>query len=918
MPTRAEISRSLAEADYPGLGRYIWRPENGGLQWSAGLCEIYGRKVAPASEAEFMACLHPDDRVRVEGETEAFLTAGADSYSHNFRILRPNGEQRYILDRARIDRDAKGRVTAIHGLNIDVTDFPHLAHGSMDNESRNLPERSDAMLPAGHSSEARLALGKRAGGLAMADIDYVKGTVSLSGTAARLFGLGDRAMIVPREAVHAAFHPEDRAALMKKIEALIDARTGGNLKAEHRVQLPDGTVRWVRVQVQIEFAERGGKRRATQGIMAAVDLTELKKTEAKLRESEERLALAQEVAKIAVWDVNLLNGEAVWTDSLYEMLEVDRSQKGSPDLFFQHVHPDDREDVAQRYDTAIADNVLFDAEFRVIRGDGQLRHIVGLGRVVEESEGKPVRMIGVNFDVTDRKSAELRLAERETQLATFVTHAPTAISMFDRDMNYLAHSRRVISHYRLPEDTDLTGRNYYEVFPDTSDEWREVHKRALAGETLSAEEQPFPRADGQTDYLRWTMAPWERPDGQIGGAIISSEAITEQVETRLALAKSESRYRTLFERMDEGFCVLEMGVDEMERADYRILEANPAFFAITGLQDDLVGRWHREALPDLEDYWYEIYGAVADTGEPMRFQRYAAALDIWFDTFAFRIGTPDERRVAVLFKDISEQKRHQQHLDLLLKEVNHRAKNVLSLVTVIAKRTASGGVEGFMDRFSERIRALAANQDLLVRSEWQTIPLEDLARAQLAHFAEMLDYRIEVDGPELPIIPAAAEKIGMALHELATNAAKYGALSNETGRIRITWHYDEGSDREFVMKWSEEGGPKVVEPTRTGFGSLVSGSVLGTSLNGEATAEYPASGFRWTLRCPLEAVVSGMSDREADQLSAGDIREGILVVEDDVILSMSVTDSLKDAGLPVRRPARSVAAALAQIENSPP
>src|SRR5215468_9000759 len=144
-----------------------------------------------------------------------------------------------------------------------------------------------------------------------------------------------------------------------------------------------------------------------------------------------------------------------------------------------------------------------------------------------------------------------------------------------------------------------------------------------------------------------------------------------------------------------------------------------------------------------------------------------------------------------------------------MREINHRAKNMLSVVHAIAHQTATRNPEGFIARFSERIQALSANQDLLVRSDWGGVEIADLTRAQLAHFADLIDSRIVMDGPRLCLKPAAAQAIGLALHELATNAGKYGALSTDKGRVRISWGIDGGT---LTMSWTEREGPPVSKP----------------------------------------------------------------------------------------------------------
>src|SRR5712675_2097218 len=163
-----------------------------------------------------------------------------------------------------------------------------------------------------------------------------------------------------------------------------------------------------------------------------------------------------------------------------------------------------------------------------------------------------------------------------------------------------------------------------------------------------------------------------------------------------------------------------------------------------------------------------------------------------------------------------------------------------------SRQTSARNPEDFVERFNERIRALAANQDLLVRNEWQGVDLKDLVHAQLAHFADLVGSRIAVDGPRLRMNAAAAQAIGLALHELATNAAKYGAVSVDAGRVDVRWRL-EGDN--FVMSWIERSGPPVSPPERRGFGSTVVDSMAKLSVGGAVQLDYAPSGVTWRLTC---------------------------------------------------------------------
>jgi PAS domain S-box-containing protein len=270
--------------------------------------------------------------------------------------------------------------------------------------------------------------------------------------------------------------------------------------------------------------------------------------------------------------------------------------------------------------------------------------------------------------------------------------------------------------------------------------------------------------------------------------------------------------------------------------------------------EDLVKRVHPD---DAERFWANRK-AVLDPANPTPYLRHEFRIRRrdgtvrWAEAnaLAYFEGAGTERR-AVSFggtvQDITERKEREEKEHLLMREINHRAKNMLSVVHAIAHQTAAKNPEDFIDRFSERIQALSANQDLLVRNEWTGVEIEDLVHAQVAHFAGLIGSRIAVHGPKLRLKAAAAQAVGLALHELATNAGKYGALSTDKGRVDVGWRTD---DDALVMSWTEHDGPPVSPPERRGFGTIVLESMTERSVDGAVDLNYAPSGLIWRLTCP--------------------------------------------------------------------
>jgi PAS domain S-box-containing protein len=183
-----------------------------------------------------------------------------------------------------------------------------------------------------------------------------------------------------------------------------------------------------------------------------------------------------------------------------------------------------------------------DVEAIAERPDGTRIPFIPYPTPLFDATGRLTGAVNMLVDISERKRAEEALAEREAQLAVFVEHAPAAIVMFDRKMRYLAVSRRFVVDY-LPPGTQLIGRSHYEAFPNIPLHWRDIYARVLAGEELSQDQDQYTRYDGRTDWVRWSMAPWRRANGDVGGALLFAEIITQQVEARRALAESEERLR---------------------------------------------------------------------------------------------------------------------------------------------------------------------------------------------------------------------------------------------------------------------------------------------------------------------------------------------------------------------------------------
>lgn len=233
----------------------------------------------------------------------------------------------------------------------------------------------------------------------------------------------------------------------------------------------------------------------------------------------------------------------------------------------------------------------------------------------------------------------------------------------------------------------------------------------------------------------------------------------------------------------------------------------------------------------------------------------------WFDLriepIELRNGQPG---LVATSTDVTDMKRHEEHLKLVMRELNHRSKNLLTIVLSIARRTARGFdlPDDFLKRLEERLTSLASAHDVLAMQNWRGADLLAVIRGQLKVQLQTFSDRITLDGPPCMLPAEAAHYVGMALHELGSNAVKHGVLAGDQGTVAIRWSLS--GARDLHLEWCEEGGPKVQAPSRQGFGSTILQTLAPRAIGGEAELVFEEAGLRWTLRASLPLDAGGDSE----------------------------------------------------------
>ncbi len=381
--------------------------------------------------------------------------------------------------------------------------------------------------------------------------------------------------------------------------------------------------------------------------------------------------------------------------------------------------------------------------------------------------------------------------------------------------------------------------------PDRQGEEDEILARIRCGEMVGQFFTKRLHKDGTLIDVSVTVSPVRNADGEIVGASKIARDATHYLNTIWRLEESEKRFQLLANNIAQ--------LAWIAQADGEIVWYNQRWFDYTGTNFEDMRGWG----------WREVHHPDHLERVERRFRHSLETGELWEDTFPLRSRDGDYRwflsraepirdeqgAISQWFgtnTDITEQREQAEQIKLLLAEVNHRAKNMLATVQAIARRSAGDGtVESFIDQFERRVASLALNQDILVNRNWGEVPLTELVERQLAFVSEVAD-RIEVQGPDISIKPRGAEIIGMALHELATNALKHGALSVPAGKVTILWKQVEDG-KALCIEWRERDGPPVAAPTRKGFGTQLIDWVPRHGLDAEVSLEYHPEGVVWSF-----------------------------------------------------------------------
>ncbi|WP_312862366.1 PAS domain S-box protein [Rhizobium sp. BK313] len=488
------------------------------------------------------------------------------------------------------------------------------------------------------------------------------------------------------------------------------------------------------------------------------------------------------------------------------------------------------------------------------RGIG-LRRMLLNARRLSQGGGRDELILLAIEDITARRQGENAGRESEQRLKDLIAALPGAV--------YTTDAEGRITYYN-PAAAELWGHNPELGTDEWCGSWRMYR---VDGTPLPHDECPMAVALKENRQIQGAEAIAERPDGvrvpflayptplrdasgKVTGAVNMLVDITERKQAE-ALAE---RLAAIVESSDDAII--------SKTLDGTIVSWNEGAKRLFGYEpDEIIGKSiltlvppaRREEEMDILDRIRR--GEHLQHYETLRQRKDGSLVWVSLTISPLKDAAGNVVGASKIARDMTERRRADEHRKTLMDELNHRVKNTMAVIQSIASQTLghASTLDEAREAFGSRLINLATAHDVLTRESWQSANLAEIIWDTVKPHGGG-ENRFRIEGPDLRLSPSAALAIAMALHELSTNAAKYGALSKETGQVAVVWQIEgRGADRRLVLHWQESGGPPVATPKRKGFGSRLIERALAAELSGEVRVEYQSSGLECTIIAPLPA-----------------------------------------------------------------
>lgn len=465
----------------------------------------------------------------------------------------------------------------------------------------------------------------------------------------------------------------------------------------------------------------------------------------------------------------------------------------------------------------------------------------------------------VNRDLEDRvarRTQELLEAKQRFELA--LSSSGITVYVQDPELRY-----KWVHNPRFGADADhIVGRTDSDLLPAAAAERVMAVSRAVLDDGEPREvEVLVTDQDGDDTFIRLHAAPERDADGAVVGVIGALVDVTAEHRRALQLEQVTDALAEANSRFDQALAGSSITMFRQDTASRYTWMYNPP----SGMPADrFLGRTDEDVLPEATSRLVvPVKKAVIATGNPDRIEVPLRIGDMvrWYDLRIEPLRDDKGEIVGItsVAIDVSAQKEHHHQMRVVMRELTHRSKNLLAVVQGIARQTAQtvDGLPAFVERFGARLQALARAHDVLVDESWRGAAIDELIGTQLGHVIERSAERIKATGPRALLKPEAAQNLALALHELSTNAGKYGALSNDAGVVEVSWGPAGTEDGEeiFEIVWRETGGPPARQPASKGFGSVIIERLVPRAVDGVSDLRYEETGLVWRLTFPSRFLV---------------------------------------------------------------
>jgi PAS domain S-box-containing protein len=597
------------------------------------------------------------------------------------------------------------------------------------------------------------------------------------------------------------------------------------------------------------------------------DAESLREMDAELRASERRFQTIADTVPQLIWSAGPDGRHDYFNDRWHAFTGMAPGMVGAS-AWSDYVHPDEQRRASVLWNQARNAAESFEFECRLQAGDGGFRWFVVRAVPISGRHGNVEHWFGSATDIHDRKLAERALVGAQVQLEARVLElesvyqfAPVGLAVIDRSMSFLRVNTALATMDGHPV-TAHAGKTVAQIMPQLAETLEPAIRKVLAGETIGRLEL-VGSPDGEARRRVWQadFYPVRQEAGEVTavGAIIDD--VTAEYEAEAALAAEKSRLERLMISAPNLIYITDVARRRnafMNPQIYDTLGYAPAELSGRSIKalNELVHPDDRGILTDLN----LSVRRVAD-GEVREAEYRIRHADGDYRWFLIR-ETPFERnaegkvtQVLGTGLDITARRDADEHQKVLIRELHHRVKNILATVQAIASATgrSANTFAEFRDDFSDRLVSLGRTHSLLTREAWAGADLHEILKSELEPYLEGAN-RITIEGPFVEIPRDIVISVGMAVHELTTNAVKYGALSVPEGRVHVSIETD-GAPVEptLTMIWTESGGPEVKAPTRRGFGSLLLNRLLASQLGGDLAIDYRPAGIVARVQIVLRA-----------------------------------------------------------------